>query len=184
MKEYVNSFNRFNENRMNPKEDETDGLSWYYGIADCHGIESFIKSVDPDRPEMDQAKAKAAELAKKAEREDRLKGLGLSDKGGEKSREEAKAAAIDKEKQKENAEMSFMSIRCGANAQRHAIVYKVLLQEEVAEMVEDLKRKGKSVNALKLIKKHALEVQIGRGTGVNAEKAWKMIPNPKLDPFS
>ncbi len=183
MKDHVNSFNQFNESRKTGQKN--DGLSWYYGIADCNGIESFIKSVDPDRPEMTDAKAKAADLRKKADSEDRLKNLGLRDTGGETTRKEAEAAAIDKEKKRENAEMSMMSLRCGANVQRWGVVYKVLIQDEVAEIIEELMSSGEYVQALELLKQGAIETQLGRGTGgVNPEKAWRTIPNPALDPFS
>lgn len=183
MKSYTKSFEQFNENRMNVKKGPGDGLSWYYGIADCHGIESFIKSVDRDRPEMSDARQKAADLYKKAEKEDRLKHFGLSDEGGEKTRKEAQAAEYDAELQRERQTMGMMSIRCGANTQRWSIVYKVLLQDEVAEMVEDLQLEGDSLEALNLIKRHALEVQIARTGGLNPEKTWAAIPNPSLDPM-
>jgi len=182
MKGHVNSFNQFNESRKTNQKG--DGLSWYYGIADCKGLESFIKTVDPDRPEMADAKAKASELRKKADSEDRLKNLGLKDTGGEKTREMAAKAAIDAEKQKEHAEMGMMAIRCAANIHRCAVVYKVLIQDEVAEVIKDLLSSRLYVEALELLKQGARKTELYRSPGgVNPKNAWSVIPNPALSPM-
>lgn len=182
MKGHVNSFNQFNESRKT--DQKSDGLSWYYGIADCKGLESFIKSVDPDRPEMADAKAKAAELRKKADSEDRLKNLRLRDTGGEKTREMAAKAAIDAEKQKENVEMGMMAFRCAANIHRWPVIYKALIQDEVAETIEDLMSSRLYVEALELLKQGAKKTELYRSPGgVNPKEAWSAIPNPALSPM-
>jgi hypothetical protein len=75
-------------------------------------------------------------------------------------------------------------MRARANSQRHAVVYRVMLNPEDASQIEELLSDGEYIDALELLKEVALETQIARGTGINSEKAWKMIPNPDLDPFS
>jgi hypothetical protein len=107
--------------------------AWWVGLADCNGIESFIK--EPDRK-------------------------GWSNQVG------------------------MLQMRARANSQRHAVVYRVKLNPEDADQIESMLTDGEYIEALSLLKEVALETQIARGTGINAEKAWSMIPNPDLDPFS
>lgn len=151
MKSHVPNFSKFNEGR------ESSESSWYYGIADCHGVESFIK--EPD--------------LQKAERMDKLKKLGLSDKGGE----------DEPEKKAYGGNLGMMMMRCKFNAQRHPVVYRVKMSDDMASMVEEMLADGDYADALIAIKDYSEEVQIARGQGVNPEKTWKMIPNPDLDPF-
>ena len=131
--------------------------SWYYGIADCRGVESFVK--EPDRNRWSSM--------------DRLHDLGLSDAD---SSQEA-------DKQELGRAIGLMSLRAMHNQQRHPVVYRVLLDQETAEEVEDLLAHGEYEEALITIKDRALEVQLGRGHGSNLEKRWRMIPNPDLDPM-
>ena len=76
-----------------------------------------------------------------------------------------------------------MQMRARANSQRHSVVYRVKMMPEDASQVNDMISDGAYIEALEMIKQLAIETQIARGTGINAEKAWKMIPNPDLDPF-
>jgi hypothetical protein len=153
MKSHVTSFNRFNESRGASRGES----SWYYGIADCHGIESFKKEPDLQR----------------AERMDKLKAIGLSDKGGEE----------EPEKKQYGGNLGMMIMRCKFNSQRHPVVYRVKLSDEAAMIIDEMIEDGDYADALIFMKDAAEETQIARGQGVNIEKAWKIIPNPDLDPY-
>jgi hypothetical protein len=132
---------------------------WYFGIADCHGIESFNKE-NIDHTYLDQL--------------DRIHDLGLADE----------TAPTRKSVMKEyNGQLSMMIMRCRFNEQRHPVVYRVLLSDDDAEMVQDLVDAGDYINALEVIKHNSQEIQLARGQGANLERRWKMIPNPDLDPF-
>ena len=74
-------------------------------------------------------------------------------------------------------------MRCRFNEQRHPVVYRVLLSDDDAEMVQDLVDARDYINALEVIKHNSQEIQLARGQGANLERRWKMIPNPDLDPF-
>ena len=119
---------------------------WYYGLADCHGIESFVHDL-----------------------ENEMMDLFLTG---------------DDKKAKTNQQFA-MCLRAQANAQRHAVVYRAKLPDAVATEIEDLLKKSKYVEALELLKDNAEEVMIGTygTTKKAAEKNWKMIPNPDLDPY-
>jgi hypothetical protein len=120
--------------------------SRYYGLADCHGVESF--SVDLEQ--------------------------GVS------------ALLMDEEFNKDASGKKIMlSLRANANAQRHAVVYRVLLEDSVADEIEKMMSGGQYEAALLKIKENAEELELGTyGTTLSAaEKNWKMIPNPDLDPY-
>jgi len=131
--------------------------SWWIGLADCNGIESFIQ--EPDMSDADDA--------------DRLAELGL-DKPG---------AGNEMRKDWSNT-VSMLQMRARTNSQRHAVVYRVKLNTEDSDQIEELLRDSEYTTALDILKREALVTQLARGTGVNSEKAWNMIPNPDLDPFS
>ena len=150
MRTHIEAFSAFNESHRCES-------SWYYGIADCHGIESFIK--EPD--------------LKRADNMDKLKALGLSDKGGE----------DEPEKKGYGGNLGMMMMRCKFNSQRHPVVYRVKLSDDAASTVEEMIADGDYSDALIFMKDYAEETQIARGQGTNPEKMWKMIPNPDLDPF-
>lgn len=80
---------------------------------------------------------------------------------------------------KQKQDLSMLNLRAEANRQRHALVFKVRLTDESAEMVEKLLEEQKSRRALLMVKRLAKKVWIHRGQ----EKSWKLIPNPKLDPY-
>jgi hypothetical protein len=103
----------------------------YFGIADAHGIESFIKGDPTDS-------------------------------------EHAHSAMI-------------LNLRAGANRQRHAVVYVVDIPEDVAEEIDDLIINGKYIDALNHLKGSVKELQLTSLPG--AEKSWRLIPNPDLDPY-
>lgn len=149
---YANSFKSFNESRG------TGESHWYYGIADCNGLESFIK---------EPSLARSQNL-------DRLHGLGLSDVSGK----------DDPDKKAFGGNLNMMIMRCRFNDQRHPVVYRVKLSEAAAGMVDDMLTDGDYEGALRFIKDTAEEVQLARGGTGNAEKRWKNIPNRDLDPYS
>lgn len=130
---------------------------WYYGIADCKGLESFLKA--PSQLELDAA-------------------VELFDMGVI-SKEESENA-----NKEFNRTVSMMSLRCQFNAQRFAVVYMVELTEDSANTIEELLSEGEYEEALQYMKDVAITVKLARGRGVNAEKAWHKIPNPELDPMS
>jgi uncharacterized protein YfeS len=77
-----------------------------------------------------------------------------------------------------------MCLRAQANAQRHAVVYRAAIPQSKIADVEALIKDGKYTDALNAIKEHASEIMLGTygTTKAAAEKNWKMIPNPDLDP--
>jgi hypothetical protein len=119
---------------------------WYYGLADCHGVESFVFDLDDMSAEM------------------------FTDEG---------------EKKTKNSQQFAMCLRAQANQQRHAVVYRAELEDQYADQIEALIKEGKYTDALTMIKENAHEVQVGTygTTKKAAEKNWKMIPNPDLDPY-
>jgi hypothetical protein len=140
-----------------PLFEEFSSPSWWVGIADCNGIESFIK--EPDMSDADDA--------------DRLAELGLEEPG-----------TGNKLRKGWSQQVSMMQIRAGANLQRWAVVYRVKLTPEDAADVEEMVNQGDYIGALTHMKGVAQEVQIARGRGLNTEKAWSRIPDPSLDPFN
>ena len=149
----VTTFSRFiKESKKKPK--------WYVGLADCHGVESFIE--EP----FDEEHLSGV---------DRLHDLGLVDT----------EAPTRKDITKDyNQQLHMLSLRAMHNSQRHPVVYRVLLSEDSANLIQNLIDSQDYKKALITIKNLALETQLARGQGGNLEKRWKMIPNPKLDPFS
>ena len=75
----------------------------------------------------------------------------------------------------------ILHMRAGANRQRHAVVYIVDISESTAQDVEDLIEEGDYIGALVRLKLSVLDLQLTNLPG--AEKSWRMIPNPDLDPF-
>ena len=104
----------------------------YFGIADAHGIESFIEG-DPN--------------------------------------------------DNKNSQTAMMlHMRAGANRQRHAVVYVVDIPEIVAQDIDELLSEANYIDALVRLKMSVKDLVLTRLPG--AEKSWKMIPNPDLDPYS
>jgi len=153
---YANSFSQFNEANSNEPEEPIE-LSWYYGIADCHGLESFIK--EPNREVWTEV--------------DFLNSIGVSD---------ISSANLD-DKKAFNGQLNMMQMRCSANMQRHPVIYRALMEPEDADMVQDQLDSGDYIMGLKIVKANSKEIQLARGTGRNLEKQWAKIPNPELDPM-
>lgn len=133
--------------------------SWYFGIADCHGIESFTKE-NIDHTYLNQL--------------DRIHDLGLADET---------APTRKSVMQEYNGQLNMMMMRCSFNQQRHPVVYRVSLTDDVADYVQSFVDRQDYIGALNAIKDHSTEIQLARGQGMNLERRWKMIPNPDLDPF-
>lgn len=127
----------------------------FYGIADAHGLESFIEDYD-----------------------NMVKDLFLSDDGDEGNR-------------KLTNSMQFgMAMRVMANQQRHAVVYRVQIPDTEADQIQKMVDSGEYLEALETIKELQEMGKLGKvelgtyGTTLRAaEKNWKMIPNPDLDPY-
>ena len=75
-----------------------------------------------------------------------------------------------------------MVLRAQANRHRHAVVFLVDVNEEIAGEVLDLLDEGEYEEALVVLKEGATSVSLARMPG--AEKSWGLIPNPDLDPYS
>jgi hypothetical protein len=104
----------------------------YFGIADAHGIESFIQG-EPDSPE-------------------------------------------------NSSKAMMLHMRAGANRHRHAVVYIADLTEEAAALIQADLDDGLFPEALDNLKGEALNVSLTNLPG--AEKSWRLIPNPDLDPYN
>lgn len=139
-------------------EEHVNKTGWWVGLADCNGIESFFE--EPDMSEADDYE-KLAEL------------------GFEDFVEQAK-----KIRSGWSQKVGMLKLRAGANSQRHALVYRAKLRKSDASEIEEMLENGKYVEALEYLKQIAIEVQLAKIGGLNLEKAWKLIPNPDLDPFS
>ena len=97
----------------------------FIGVADCHGIESFIRKNDVD-----------------------------------------------------NQEIALLQLRGAANKQRHAVAYEVEIKDEVnIQHIYNHLDNENYVGALRAIKKFADKLD------VSDDESWKLIPNPKLDPY-
>ena len=104
----------------------------YFGIADAHGIESFIQGDPTDINHSVQA--------------------------------------------------MVLDLRAGANRHRHAVVFIVDIPESTAQDIEDLLEEKDYIEALVRLKMSVKFLQLTNLPG--AEKSWRMIPNPDLDPYS
>jgi hypothetical protein len=78
-----------------------------------------------------------------------------------------------------------MCLRAQANQQRHAVVYRAAIPQSHVEIIEGFIKGGDYEAALKEIKDCSTEIMLGTygTTKAAAEKNWKMIPNPDLDPY-
>lgn len=118
---------------------------WFYGLADCHGVESFVHDID----------------------------------------DSSKDIFMTQEDDKVVRSQQFaMCLRAQANAQRHAVVYRAAIPQSAISGIEALIKEGKYTDALNVVKENASEIMLGTygTTKAAAEKNWKMIPNPDLDP--
>lgn len=146
----ITSFSAFNESVSVTKE------KWYFGLADCLGIDSFI-----EEPE---ALADWVDF-------DTLFNVGLLPEEGRNT----------PDRKKYNRIIGMLKMRAQANPQRWPIIYRVLLSESDGNEIQNLVNNGDYEGALTYLKQHAISVQLAKGTGGNAERRWNMIPNPDLD---
>ena len=116
-------------------------MTLYVGIADAHGLESFISL--PER-------MLEAELA------------------GENGQRSV------------NGTIGVLSLRAQANRQRHAVIFRVEVDEAEASVIKSLLDAGKGRKALIKLKKCARKVEVGK----DMQRSWAMIPNDDLDPYS
>lgn len=98
--------------------------------------------------------------------------------------------------------IQHLSLRAGANAQRHAVVFKAILSKAMYDFVLHLcKVKQNHAGALKVLKNSANkengvripddfggvwcdDTELFLGAPINASRNnWKLIPNPNLDPY-
>ena len=79
-------------------------------------------------------------------------------------------------------ELGMMVLRANANRQRHAVVYQAELPIPACKEINTLIKEGKYEEALTKLKEEATEIKLASSPG--AEKSWRLIPNPDLDPFS
>jgi phosphatidylinositol kinase/protein kinase (PI-3 family) len=110
----------------------------YVGIADAHGLDSFIN----------YTALQAVSV---------LKG----------------------DKKKVTNLIGSLQVRAYANSQRHAVVYRVTLSSEDAEIIQELYNKGEYSKALLTLKKLSKMVELEK----RMEKSWNMLPNSDLDPW-
>jgi len=146
----ITSFAAFNESIAVPQE------KWYFGLADCLGIDSFI-----EEPES---------LADWVDFDTLFKAGLLPEEGRNTS-----------ERKKYNSIIRMLKMRAQANPQRWPIVYRVKLSESDGTEIQNLVNDGEYDEALTYLKQKAITVQLARGTGGDAERRWKAIPNPDLD---
>jgi len=147
----ITSFSAFNEAVSPPKQ------KWYFGLADCLGIDSFIEEPDSLADWVDF---------------DTLFKAGLLPEEGRDT----------PERKKYNGIIGMLKMRAQANPQRWPIIYRVLLAESDGNEIQNLVNDGEYEEALTYLKQHAITVQVARGGGGgDAERRWKAIPNPDLD---
>ena len=100
----------------------------------------------------------------------------------------------------ENADLSMLTMRAFANDQRHAVVYKITLNEAQVEEVTDELETAKysevgdgTYHYKQIVRKFKTwsdNETVTKGLGyppanlmVSNKKMWKKIPNSKLDPW-
>lgn len=77
-----------------------------------------------------------------------------------------------------------LAIRAMSNRQRHAVLYKAKVTEEVDKHILKTINVDKNyIGALNYLKNHCEDIRlVSKGMG-DVQKSWKLIPNPKLDPW-
>lgn len=71
----------------------------------------------------------------------------------------------------------ILQLRAEANRHRHAVVYRVVLPEEEAEIIRQ--ELGKDPVSALMRLKEALGIEVEK----KFVRSWKMIPNHSLDPY-
>lgn len=83
-------------------------------------------------------------------------------------------------------EISMMVLRARANRHRYAVVFEADVPTEPAREIKSLMKEGKFEEALLKLKESTTKIKIAQlkeGGEDWARKAWKLIPNPDLDPY-
>lgn len=156
--------NKVKENRTVPFavfESYVDGKlesEWYFGLADCLGIESFIKE---------------PEESKDWEDIDYMFDMGMLPDN----------SSVTPGKKQFNMHVNMLMRRAHANSGRHPVVYRVKLNPRDVLAIQKLIKIGDDEGALVLLKEVAEVVQLARGLGSNLQSRWDKIPNPELDPM-
>ena len=81
-----------------------------------------------------------------------------------------------------NAAVAMLSARARANRHRHAVVFRVEVDEADAVAIKWLLDGERRADALIKLKKCAKEVEVGKQPGMR--KSWRLIPNADLDAMS
>jgi hypothetical protein len=104
--------------------------------------------------------------------------FGIADAYGLESFEEK-----DDDNKEQKGTIARMQIRVESDRHRHAVFYLVRLEDVDAEWVNGFIADGKPSEALSWVKTHAINGEVMLAAGGNVKGSWKMIPNPKLDPW-
>lgn len=74
---------------------------------------------------------------------------------------------------------SVLALRAQANRHRHAVNFRVEIDEDDAAAIKWLLEGERYADALIKLKKCAKEVEVGKFPGM--KKSWRLIPNPDID---
>ena len=98
----------------------------------------------------------------------------------------ADAFIDDKELKSNKAHKFSLALRAVANAQRHAVAYRVLLDAKLGDEINQMLKDGKAIEGLKMLKNNAQDLLFAvQGTTLKAaKKNWALIPNTDLDPYN
>jgi hypothetical protein len=78
-----------------------------------------------------------------------------------------------------NELVNMLSLRAQANRQRHAVIFRVEVDDADAQAIKWLMDGERYAEALEKLKKCATQVEVGKFPGM--KKSWRLIPNPELD---
>lgn len=81
-----------------------------------------------------------------------------------------------------NVLVNTLALRALTNRHRHAVNFRVEVDEADAVAIKWLLDGERYADALIKLKKCAKEVEVGEFPGM--QKSWKLIPNKNLDPYS
>lgn len=81
-----------------------------------------------------------------------------------------------------NATAAMLAVRARANRHRHAVNFRVEVDDADAAAVKWLLDGERRADALIKLKKCAKNVEVGKQPGM--KKSWRLIPNKNLDPYS
>lgn len=107
---------------------------------------------------------------------------GIADAHGIESFESSHMDVSMERFQLDQSTLAIMMLRANANRHRHAVVYQADVSGKDALEIYKMIDKGEYSEALLKLKECAKTISLARSPG--AEKSWKLIPNPDLDPYS